>query len=109
MLLDFQACQTPTGTIDASVSAYLLGGFKGLLLDLAPFALDLGDIKARYLLSQRDGGAILLDTGQTGTFRIDIDIQNHRQEIRLVAKNGVILCHTDVYNEEIEGCALLAK
>ncbi len=109
MLLDFQGCQTPAGTIDETVAAYLMGGFSGLLVDLSPFGLALGEIKGLYLLSQRKGGSILIDTGETGTYRIDIDIGNYRQEVRLVTATGTILCHTDVYNEEIEGCALLAK
>ena len=109
MLLDFQACQTPAGTIDETAAAYMVGGFSGLLVDLAPFGLEVGEIKGLYLFAQRNGGSILIDTGETGTYRMDVDVDNYRQEVRLVAANGTILCHTDLYNEEIEGCALLAK
>lgn len=107
LLFQFQECQTPAGTLDAESAGYLFGGFNYILVDLLPFDLHLGAIRAVYAMAHVKGGSVLIDTGSTGTFRIEFTIDDDVQEVTFVARNGRIECSIDALDGELFGCAVI--
>ena len=101
LLLSFNQCQTPAFTVDLQSAGYLLGGFKGIVIDLLPFPFQLGDIRATAALVTFSGASVLIDADEAGTFR------DKKVEIAVVASNGSISCLFDDWGRVFFGCTLV--